>query len=152
MVKNTRKQRRKGGMIKSLAKPVKDLTFNVGSEVLKAHVQKKGPGVVKTIYDEPNSAKDPTIYIYGRKSPSTFSQKYQQTFTPIETFKPIEQFKPIESSISKRYTPKNFDENDENINPNIILRPLPIKITPSVGGKTRRFKNRKIKKSRKNRK
>lgn len=131
MVKNTRKQRRKGGMVRALAKPAKDFTLSVGSEVFKSHLQKKGPGIIKTIYDDPTSAKDPNIYLYGRKSPSTLPQK----------------IKPVESYMN---APNIFDENNENLNPNII-KPKPIKITPIIGGKTKKRKLKK-RKSIKNRK
>ena len=98
--KRTRTRTRNGGMLgtlKKVAQPLGHATVILGKEYSKDWAQKKGPKIIKEIYNDPSSATDPTLILTGTKK--------MPTPTPIQL---------------PKFDINDFDiEDSENVNPNI---------------------------------
>jgi hypothetical protein len=62
-----RKTKRRGGMIKAVARPLGKATIALGESVGKDYLQNKSLKVVKGIYDDPSLATNPAFMASGIK-------------------------------------------------------------------------------------
>lgn len=118
----TNKTKRRGGMIRAVARPLGKATIALGESVGKDYLQNKSLKVAKGIYDDPSLATNPAFIATG--------------------------IKPITKPNIQIYDKENM-YNDENVNPNIQIHNK-ANLYENFGGRTKRKYKRK--KTRKNRK
>ena len=117
-----RKTKRKGGMIRAVAKPLGKATVALGESIGKDYLQNKSLKVAKGIYDDPSLATNSSFIMTG--------------------------IKPMSKPKIQIYDKENIYDS-ENINPNINQYMKP-NLYENFGGRTKRKYKRK--KTRKNRK
>lgn len=95
-----RKTKRKGGMMRAVARPLGKATVALGESVGKDYLQKKSLKVAQGIYEDPSLAKSPSFLLSGNK--------------PI--------LRPKMPVYDKKNISENINEyNKENINLNLNL-------------------------------
>jgi hypothetical protein len=113
-----RRTKRRGGMLRSLGRPVGRATVTLGESIGKDYLQKKSVKVAQGLYDDPSLASNPRFILTGNKQP-------------------------IQPNI--RINLNNKENNKENINTNI---PMNWNKTSEnkYGGRSRRRTRRRYKK------
>jgi hypothetical protein len=133
IIKNKRSN---GGMLNAITKIATTTASDVAQKAALEYGQRRGPKIISSGLEDPNSLKDPSLYLTGRKSSSLKTSITPELFTPKYT---------PETSQTRKTPVITFDENfnpnvDENYNPNLkIKKGLGLKM---IGGK-RKSKNSK---------
>lgn len=89
MAKNTKHKkntRRKGGMIKTFAKPIGRAALVIGEEYSKDYLQKKIPKIVQYSLDDPSLIKKPEYLLMARKKIPNPSIKIKQYYNPDNSY------------------------------------------------------------------
>jgi hypothetical protein len=130
--RNSRKN--KGGMLNAAARIATTTASGVAQKAALEYGQRRGPKIVSSGLEDPNSLKDPSLYLTGKKTASLKTSVNPELFTSKYT----------PETSQTRKTPINiFDENynpniDENFNPNVKIK----KGLKLIGGK-RKSRNKK---------
>ena len=127
-------KRPNGGMLNAAARIATTTASGVAQKAALEYGQRRGPKIISSGLEDPNSLNDPSLYLTGKKTASLKTSINPELFTSKYT---------PETSQTRKTPIITFDENynpniDENYNPNIKKKGLKI-----LGGKVKSKKYRK---------
>jgi hypothetical protein len=124
----------RGGMLNAAARIATTTASGVVQKAALEYGQRRGPKIISSGLEDPNSLHDPSLYLTGKKTASLKTSVNPELFTSKYT----------PETSQTRKTPINiFDENynpniDENYNPNVKIK----KGLKLIGGKIKSKKSR----------
>jgi hypothetical protein len=106
MTSKTKRKRNKtkGGMFKTVARPLGKATMALGESIGKDYIQTKSVKVVKGIYDDPNAIKEPRFLLTAKKGVDAPSKSFAYPEYDSENINP----NVLRGGKTKKYRTKKY--------------------------------------------